>query len=377
MFWILPILIFTRPFIASLAFPYANLAINTLILIALLICLLDRKLNLQKLGSLRFPLVLFIAGLLISLAFSPSKTRGFFELYKYFIGALLFLWGLSLENNEKQRVISVIAWSGIIISILAIYQYLWGFQHILTYAEDNNITSAFMSDYIASRRVFFPFVTPNMLGGYLAMIIALAFSLKHRILYIIPLGLALVLTASLGGILSLCIGTAVFYGLTAKSRKTFFTIGLILLALGILVFCLRLTTHRAHQLPSFSGLMRLNYWKETLKLIAHTPFTGAGPGNFSLRQARFAHNSYLQIWAELGISALIGYIWLVAAAFSKLKCKIPAASINPVSAGACAAASVFLFHNLIDFSFFLPETALIWWVILGLSVNLKNFPSKA
>ena len=372
MFWILLTLIFIRPFISSLAFPYANLVISALLLISLLIWLLQRKLPLEKMISLRIPLILLLLGLGLSTACSLGKARSYFELYKYVIGLLLFIWGLSLAEERKKQVITGIVWAGTIISILAIYQYFWGFRHILAYVKNNNITNAFMLDYISSKRVFFPFVTPNILGGYLAMTIPLALSQRNKLLFLVPLCAALLLTASLGGFLSLCAGLGVYYWLTAKNRKkTFLILGATCLAFSVAIFGIRLMTHQAHQLPSFSRTMRLNYWLDTLKIIAHAPLVGVGPGNFNLHESRFAHNSYLQIWAELGIITLIGFIWLISTMLRQLTSKTQKPYFDPFTAGLCATISVFLFHNMIDFSFFLPEVVFIWWVILGLS-----FPSK-
>ena len=57
--------------------------------------------------------------------------------------------------------------------------------------------------------------------------------------------------------------------------------------------------------------MRLNYWADSLKIIKVYPWTGTGLGNFNLTYARYAHNSYLQIWAEMGILGIIAFLWLI------------------------------------------------------------------
>ena len=373
MFQILPTLIFIRPFISSLAFPYVNLAISTFLLIALLIWLFQKGLPQEKLISLRVPLFLLLLGLVLSVVCSINKDQSYFELYKYVIGLLLFAWGISLAEERKKQVILLIVWAGVIISILAIYQYFWGFRHMLTYVQKNKLTNTFMFDYILSKRVFFPFITPNILCGYLAMIIPLALSQKNKLLFVAPLVTALLLTASLGGFLSFCAGVSVYYWLTAKNRKkTFLILGASCLALSAAILGIRLLTHQTHQLPSFSGAMRLNYWLETLKIIAHSPLTGVGPGNFNLPTARFAHNSYLQIWAESGIITLIGFILLIQRMLWPPTPKTQKFYFTPLSAGIYAAIISFLCHNLIDFSFFLPEIVFLWWVILGMSYRAKQ-----
>src|SRR4030042_5188824 len=116
------------------------------------------------------------------------------------------------------RVIRTIVLGGFIISILAIYQYFFGFQHTLDYLTKEKITAPFALDYIGRRRAFFPFVTPNTLGGYLAMVIPLALIYKKRIWFILLLSFALFLTKSLGALLTLFLALGLYFYLREKLK---------------------------------------------------------------------------------------------------------------------------------------------------------------
>lgn len=364
---ILLILIFIRPFISSLAFPYLNSVYSALFLLFLIIWLIYKGASLKKTQTLKYPLILFSLALIISVTFSIDKLNSVKESYKYISVILLFIIAASLPLENKIRLIHSIVLTGLVISLLAIYQYFFGFQHILDFMTKENVASAFALDYIQCRRTFFPFVTPNTLAGYLAMIILLALIDKKRSWFIIPLSFALLLTKSLGALLSIFFALGIYFYLKGEveKRKIIFLLGL--LVVTGLVFITRTIAQKQHLQPIFSTLMRLNYWKDTLKIIKAAPLTGVGIGNFNLTLSRYAHNSYLQIWAEMGILGLIGWLGLIFQSF-QMGFKRLKASKNQahIIAGLLAANMAFLIHNLVDFSFFLPEVSLIWWVILGL-----------
>jgi O-antigen ligase len=258
--------------------------------------------------------------------------------------------------------------TGIIISLLAIYQYFFGFQHISVYITKQNISDPFALDYITRKRVFFPFVTPNTLSGYLSIIILLALIRKDRIWLVLPLSFALLLTKSLGAFISIFLALVIYFYLQGKlNKKRILLLFGLLLIMG-LVFMARSTNTKQYLRPIFSTMMRLNYWKETLGIIKTKPLTGVGLGNFNLIHSRFAHNSYLQIWAEMGILGIISILCLITATLkSALKNFKVSPYKNQIAILICANI-VFLIHNFIDFTFFLPEVAIIWWIILGLNI---------
>lgn len=373
MFRILLILIFIRPFISSLTEPpYVNFIYFFLLLGFLMAWAIVKGLSLGQIRTVKYPLILFVLALLVSLIFSYDKTNSIKELYKYITVLLLFLVAISLSFKERALLIRVIVLTGVLISLLAIYQYFFGFKHISAYIAKYNITDPFIIDYATRKRVFFPFVTPNVLAGYLAMIVPLTFTHKKRFWYIIPLSLALLLTRSLGGLLSLFLGLVIYIYLQGKleKREVLFLFGFLIII--ALVLIARSVTQKQHIQPIFSTMMRLNYWKDTLEIIKVAPLSGVGLGNFNLPQSRYAHNSYLQIWAEMGILGIISILWLIITVFKSAFMNIRNAAQKNQITHLISAHTVFLVHNLIDFTFFLPEVSMIWWVILGLIVSKDN-----
>jgi len=397
---ILLLLIFIRPFISSLAFPEVNLIYSILLTGVLGIWLILKGLPLKEIKPIKYPLMLLCLALIICVSFSQDKFKSLIELYKYILGLLLFLTGISLTSKHKVGVVQTIILAGFIISLLAIYQYFLGFRHLLNYIAKEKITNPFALDYVGRKRVFFPFVTPNTLAGYFAFIVPLVLVIKEksRWLILLAVSFSLLLTKSLGALLSLFLALAVYFYLENRSRKSPSAITLndfrsgmgkcfilsctikrkgILLLVGllaiiVLLFIIRSLPQKQHTQPLFSTLMRINYWKDTLEIIRVSPLTGVGLGNFNLMQSRYAHNSYLQIWAEMGILGIISILWLITAVFkSALKNIIEKTQKNQIIS-LIAANTVFLAHNLVDFTFFLPEVALLWWLILGLVIPKDN-----
>jgi putative inorganic carbon (hco3(-)) transporter len=364
---VLLILIFTRPFISSLAFPCANAVHVTLLLGVILIWILRQRLSTERIMPLQYPLLLFVLALGLSTAFAQERKTAVTELYPYAQGILLLVIAASLSPAGKKRIIGCIAISSFLISLLAIYQYFFGFGYLLKFVAKKGITDAFVLDYIGRRRPFLPFVTPNILAGYLAMIIPLFFAFKKKIWAVIPLFCALMMTKSLGALASLFAGLSIYLALRKGKKKLNIIVLASLFAMAILVLFARLGMPHVQARPLFSAMMRLSYWRETFSIIATHPFFGVGPGNFNLMQARYAHNAYLQLWAETGILGVIAVLWL---AFAVIRHGLRALKNDPRESpfliALICANSIFLIHNLVDFSFFLPEINLTWWVLAGL-----------
>ncbi|MFA5356379.1 MAG: O-antigen ligase family protein [Candidatus Omnitrophota bacterium] len=360
------ILIFLRPFISSLAFPYLNLFYSILFLFFIILWIACGKASLNKAGRLKYPLILFSAALILSLSFSVDKSASFRELYKYVSGLLLLIAAANMTREDGIRVIRAIVFSGLIISILAIYQFLFGFQNVMDYVAQHGISDPFILDYINRGRVFLPFVSPNILAGYLIMVIPLAAADNKEPWLTIPLCAALLLTRSIGALISICLALTIYFLILGRLKKKNAILLILILIIIASLFMIRSASGKQHLQPAFSTLMRLNYWEDTLKIIARYPLAGIGIGNFTIINSRYAHNSYLQIWSEMGVLGIISFLWLAIAALKPMAGNNTGPRGDKIISGLFIANTAFLLHNLLDFSFYLPEVSLIWWINLGL-----------
>jgi O-antigen ligase len=316
---------------------------------------------------------LIILALLVSFLTSRNREISLYELYTnhYAVGIVFFLITLSLTRMQQTRLISCILATGVVVSLIALHQYLFGFRRFLDYLMVQGIADQASLGYIIQKRVFFPFATPNTLAGYLAMIIPLALTDRKRYWLILPLAVAFILTKSVTALISLSLALAIYLVLRGglRNKKVVFSILGLLLITGA-TFAVRMQTSKKHLQPAFSTLVRWHYWQNTVKVIKEYPWTGVGLGNFDLEKwSHYAHNSYLQIWAEMGvggITAFLAFLAVVTAAGLKnLRRDADKVGISAL----ITANAAFLIHNAVDFTFFLPEVSLVWWVIIGLQVS--------
>jgi len=82
----------------------------------------------------------------------------------------------------------------------------------------------------------------------------------------------------------------------------------------------------------------------------------------------YSHNAYLQVWAEQGLFGLAALLWFIFALYRRLVSARPPWQLM-------AATRVFLLHNLVDFTFFLPEVSLAWWAITGIAAGHSRQPA--
>lgn len=358
------ILIGSRPFICSPAFPLINLIYLILLqtVIFIWICL---KGGINKEHTVKQLFYVFTTIVLISFLISINKNIALEKLLLFSSGFSLLFAFKSLSDIEKDKIYISLVIVGLAICCFSIYQYFYLFPKII---QNKTITITAM-EYFNQKRINYPLFTPNTLAGLLIMIIPLTFPFRKGLRLAFPLIAILILTQSIGALFSLFIAVSIHYGLINKAKKNELQI-LIGFAITILIVVIIRTSAQNHSYtPLYSSIMRLNYWQDTFQIIKTYPLTGIGLGNFDLYSSRYSHNSYLQIWAEMGIFGLLSFVSII---YCFIKVGLEKIKENPNKTQAAAllcAANAFLIHNFVDFTLFLPEVSIIWFVILGLLGN--------
>lgn len=130
---------------------------------------------------------------------------------------------------------------------------------------------------------------------------------------------------------------------------------------------------------------RIEIWEATIHMIKDSPIVGHGLGNFysvfpeySANKAGFyAHNCFLQIFAETGILGLVSFMWILFEVFLKAL-KYIAKDKNGLVIGLTAALVAYLGHCLFDTPFYSVKLSLLFWMILAfLNIQLvKNSLEK-
>lgn len=121
--------------------------------------------------------------------------------------------------------------------------------------------------------------------------------------------------------------------------------------------------------------------RSALRLAARHPVAGVGPGNAELSWersdgallvARYAHNEYLQILAELGVIGLMLLLALMAVVVRTVQRSSLARESRPLWAGAAAALMALAVQGLFDFGWHLPAIGLTGAVLVGIATTSER-----
>jgi len=369
--------ILLRPFHLGNTLTSYNYLITIILYLGCLLSIISKKNN-YKINIDTLGIFLFTLSLVLSFSIFGNTENSLFKLFIYVCLPLSSYAISKVRVKEKNYIILAVCLGAFILSLQALRAFFIISEYIPKYLEKINLDYYFAREFLERKRAFAPFFLPNLLAGYLIMTLPIliqsliqAISEKNIFKTIFTvLGsfltlMVLFLTKSLGAWISLLLAFLIFFLIRKiQAKRTLLVLVLIFLCLtGISIY--RLNYIETHASPLFSLKQRILYLKDTATLIKAHPFIGTGLGNFSLKDTRFAHNSYLQIWAEIGILGLTSWLLIM---FSFIKKGIKAVKGSLMASGIFIAGVAFLIHNLVDFSFFEPQAAFLWWVIFGLTI---------
>lgn len=239
------------------------------------------------------------------------------------------------------------------------------------------------------RYVTAAFSNPNAFGAYLVptllMVSTLFFytSLKKQYRYklilsllAVLLNICLVLTFSRGAWIGFFAGLSLLI-LVSKKKKIFYV-----LVCNIVGFIL-IPALRQQVLNSFQvggDGFRFTIWPVAISMIKENPFLGKGVGTFMAHfsqyptnlNPQYAHNCFLQIWAETGIFSLISFL-LFAGLLLYQGIKKFSKDNYPVLLGLVSGVFGFLTHSFFDTNLYSLQLATLFWVFMGLiSAKVSN-----
>lgn len=335
-----------------------------------------------------------------SLSFDPYSTQlilvQLVALLIYLSAALAFI-----DSPRRLRVVTnTIIVFGFALSIFGLIQSFVTPTKIYGIKELGQSTS------------FGPFVNRHHFAAFMEMALALPAGLlltgaverEKRLLYIFAAALmavALVMTNSRGGIISLVAETAFLFIITgrgsARSKKTGEKTGRarslmmragLALALLLAIFTGVVFFGGEEVLSRFIGTVnsndpttgRAHFWQGTIEIIRDHPLIGTGLGSFGVAYTLYdtrnglyrleqAHNDYLQILSDAGIvGALLGLTFLVIlfrSGFIRRETDDPFR--RGVATGALAGCFAVLVHSFFDFTLHTTANALLFLTLSALA----------
>ncbi len=250
------------------------------------------------------------------------------------------------------------------------------------------------------------FYDSNEFGGYLTLIVPLAFSLaffnkekKHwfYIFMAIFSSIALILSISAGALVGVFAGILLLIILSfkkefsfAKHHKIIATIILVLVVLSsVFLFSIKDTRSCTHnvfcrnafqifdeKLDSNFASGRVHYWNLGLDLFRQNPLFGGGLGSYmAINQVGYQHyvyNYFLIIAAETGIFALAAFIWLLARIYKTTFSFIKKQGFNALMIGLICSISATLVHSLVQHHLAIVEILFIFWIEIALIVLITK-----
>ena len=309
--------------------PLAPLAAMVALLIGCGLLLLRRHLDPAfRLRRLHYdaPVLLFVLVALASVLVSPDVSFSFYNYYHLVpIYALTYiLVGQTLRTpKEFVQIVGVMAAAAGLVILYGFYQFIFGIDISAMKWVDGD---AFPE---LSKRVFSTWENPNILAGYLDIVICMAVGLMtslqrgwRTLAAVILVGAlaCLAMTYARGACLVIA---AVLAGYGAL-RDWRILLGFMLLGAGALYFDPVLADRLLSVFTRIdtSSEMRLAFWESTIAMILDHPFLGIGWGayfmvypdyDFYLQgapvQIVHAHNMYLNYAAEIGIPGALSFLW--------------------------------------------------------------------
>lgn len=127
-----------------------------------------------------------------------------------------------------------------------------------------------------------------------------------------------------------------------------------------------------------SSIARLSLWSTGSKMIADSPILGKGVAGFSnnwdqyntdpnLDHYNFPHNIFLNFWVDLGLFGMVGFILLILwGIWQGIKHRK-----QPMALSLLLFVVALVLHGLIDIPYLKNDLALVFWMILAVSVSGK------
>lgn len=325
--WVLR-MIWAEGFFLALFPSIATFAIILGILLWLVRLRMDKNFKFRSLPY-DLPMTLFVVISAASIFFSPVRS---FELFHNFLNLAgiyiltYILIGQNIRTPEQIKfLIKGIGLSAIFVVCGGFFQYIFG----VDIADMKWIDGEAFPEL--RKRVFSTLENPNVLAGYLDVMICIALGIlakfgdkRQKIIIAVAIFLmtaCLAMTYSRGAFLTLAI-IFVIYGVIQDWRILIvFTVVMGIILYSDTTFSERIISIFTDALDSSEGL-RIGIWVSTIPMIADHPFAGIGWGAFQFIYPQYnyyladtsitiyhAHNLYLNTAAEIGIVGAMAYFW--------------------------------------------------------------------
>jgi len=307
----------------------------------------------------------FLAKSLIALIFKWCK----------FIWLFLFFQDAVTDRRKANKAVVIFVISAALVSIDCIFQKFTGFDFFRHY------DLAFMGNGIYAVRAAFN--NYNDLAAYLVVSISLIFTLAEYMrgklkfvlsIFLVTSTIAFLLTFSRGGWIGL-LSSLVFILVISKKYRIF---AAFFISFLLVVLLTPETRERFMFIFQQGGdANRFINWGIALDMVKQNPLLGTGVGTFIDHFPRdktwviigYAHNCFLQIWAETGIFSLLSFL-LFLGTFLYKAIQLFRSTKDYLALGLAAGLFGYIVHSVFDTHFYSLQLSFLFWSVSGLLASL-------
>lgn len=308
------------------------------------------------------------------LLFKKSLVAFLFKWMKY-IGIFLFIEDTLVNRKRLRNAVVIFLFSSALVVADGIFQKFAGMDFIR-----NNVAVPLMQGGYGISASFNHY---NDFGSYLIVILFLVIALSisgklsktyFTILLVLEalVSLCLIFTFSRGAWLGFSFGLFLMIVLSTKimTRKV---VLLLPVFIGVFILVPELRDRVVFTFMPTGDADRFKVWGVALGMIRDNPLFGNGIGlfmdHFAQRMPRlvvqYAHNCYLQIWAETGIFSLLSFLGFIILLLVK-GIKVFKNNQDFVLLGFLCGFFALLVHTFFDTQLYSPQTAILFWSVAGI-----------
>lgn len=373
----------------------AVLALVLFSTVSLIICMgRDRALRLEPSPVNKW--VGLFAGAYLVCTVTSVTPRGSLQagmLTTAFVLFAIVLQGAITERKRIDQIIHLLVLGGFLVSLVGFAQVILGVESTAAWVDSSFVESG------VSLRVYSTLDNPNVLSEYLLLIIPLGVvtTLTGRTRQNRAAGAVataamvacLALTLSRGGYLGLAVAAALFLVLLDRRFIVLGVIGCVCLLFFLPDTIIQRIVSIA-DMGDTSTAYRLNIWRGTFNMLRDYWACGIGTGVTAFKTvypfyslnaiaAPHAHNLYLQVMVECGVSGIVALLGVVLSAVrglgTRLREQVDRKTRFQAIALLCGLAG-FLIQSLTDYSFYNYRVELVFWIVIALCAALGRSWSK-
>jgi len=293
-----------------------------------------------------------------------------------YISVFLIFQDAFTDRNKVKKAVTIFLISAGLVALDSIFQLFSGFDF---FRHRNSID---MGNGVHALRAAFNYY--NSLAAYLvvslSLIVVLTYALNERMkvlaawFLLILSGVAFLFTFSRGGWVGFFFALLLILIMLPKARNIFLFLALLL----ALILVIPQTRERFIFIFKPGGdANRFINWQIAFNMIKERPFLGKGiglfmdyfPHNMSWVILGYAHNCFLQIWAETGVFSLLSFLGFLIAFFGK-GLKVFLRTKDFLILGLLAGLFGFTVHSFFDTHFYSLQLAYLFWSMAGILASL-------